>query len=49
MILLETSLISELRKPKPHAAALQGINAVADADLHLSVVSIGAIQAGIER
>jgi predicted nucleic acid-binding protein len=49
MYLLDTNVISELRKPKPHGAVLQWINGVADADLHLSVVSIGEIQAGIEN
>lgn len=46
--LLDTNVVSELRKPKPHGAVLQWIQAVPDADLHISSVTIGEIQAGIE-
>lgn len=46
--LLDTNVVSELRKPKPHGAVLQWIQAVADADLYISSVTIGEIQAGIE-
>jgi toxin FitB len=48
MYLLDTNVISELRKPKPHGAVLAWLESVADSDLHLSVVTIGEIQAGIE-
>ncbi len=48
MYLLDTNVVSELRKPKPHGAVLQWVQAVADADLHISAVTIGEIQAGIE-
>lgn len=48
MYLLDTNVVSELRKPKPHVAVLQWIQNVADADLHISAVTIGEIQAGIE-
>jgi predicted nucleic acid-binding protein len=48
MYLLDTNVISELRKPKPHGAVLQWLQDTADADLHLSAVTIGEIQAGIE-
>ena len=48
MYLLDTNVISELRKPKPHGAVTQWIQAVPDTDLHLSAVTIGEIQAGIE-
>lgn len=48
MYLLDTNVVSELRKPKPHGAVLQWIEGVADADLHISAVTIGEIQAGIE-
>jgi len=46
--LLDTNVVSELRKPRPHGAVLAWINAVDDADLHLSAVTLGEIQAGIE-
>lgn len=48
MYLLDTNVVSELRKPKPHGAVLQWIEEVADAELHISAVTIGEIQAGIE-
>ena len=48
MYLLDTNVVSELRKPKPHGAVLQWIQNVPDADLHISAVTIGEIQAGIE-
>ncbi len=48
MYLLDTNVVSELRKPKPHGAVLQWIEAVPDGDLHVSAVTIGEIQAGIE-
>ena len=48
MYLLDTNVVSELRKLKPHGAVLQWIGDVADAELHISAVTIGEIQAGIE-
>jgi predicted nucleic acid-binding protein len=48
MYLLDTNVVSELRKPKPHGAVLQWIQDTADADLHVSAVTIGELQAGIE-
>ncbi|WP_330082878.1 type II toxin-antitoxin system VapC family toxin [Methylocystis iwaonis] len=48
MYLLDTNVISELRRPKPHCSVLAWLESVDDADLRLSVVTIGEIQAGIE-
>src|SRR5216683_2153400 len=48
MYLLDTNVVSELRRPKPHGAVLAWLESVADADLHLSAVTIGEIQSGIE-
>ncbi|HTH79356.1 MAG TPA: type II toxin-antitoxin system VapC family toxin [Ramlibacter sp.] len=48
MYLLDTNVVSELRKPKPHGAVLQWIGEAADVDLHVCAVTIGEIQAGIE-
>lgn len=48
MYLLDTNVVSELRKPRPHAAVLAWIASVEDAQLHLSAVTIAEIQAGIE-
>jgi predicted nucleic acid-binding protein len=46
--LLDTNVVSELRKPRPHGAVVAWIQAVEDKDLFLSSVTIGEIQAGIE-
>lgn len=48
MYLLDTNVISELRKPKPHGAVLAWIGSIDDTDLHLSAVTLGEIQSGIE-
>jgi toxin FitB len=48
MYLLDTNVISELRKPKPHGAVVAWLESVPDPDLHLCAVTIGEIQAGIE-
>jgi predicted nucleic acid-binding protein len=48
MYLLDTNVVSELRKPRPHGAVLAWFKGVADADLHLCAVTLGEIQAGID-
>ena len=48
MFLLDTNVVSELRKVRPHGAVVAWIEGIADADLYLSAVTLGEIQAGIE-
>lgn len=48
MYLLDTNIISELRRPKPHGAVLEWYKNITEEDLFISAVSIGEIQAGIE-
>ncbi|HEY4713497.1 MAG TPA: type II toxin-antitoxin system VapC family toxin [Aquirhabdus sp.] len=48
MYLLDTNVISELRRVKPHGAVVAWIQSIEDKDLYLSAVTIGEIQAGIE-
>jgi len=48
MYLLDTNVISELRKPRPHGAVMAWLASTDDADLHLAAVTLGEIQAGIE-
>ena len=48
MYLLDTNVVSELRRPKPHQSVLNWLSGVAADQLFLSVVTIGEIQAGIE-
>ena len=48
MFLLDTNVVSELRRPHPHGAVLDWIADVPAEQLFVSVVTIGEIQAGIE-
>lgn len=48
MYLLDTNIVSELRKPRPHGAVVSWLEGTPDADLHISAVTLGEIQAGIE-
>jgi toxin FitB len=48
VFLLDTNVVSELRRVRPHGAVLQWLGGVDDAALHVSAVTIGEIQAGIE-
>lgn len=48
MYLLDTNVISELRRPRPHGAVVAWLEGVADYDLHLSAVTLGELQAGVE-
>ena len=46
--LLDTNVVSELRRTRPHGAVLQWLQRQEDKDIHLSAVTLGEIQAGIE-
>ena len=46
--LLDTNVVSELRRPRAHGAVLAWLESTNDMDLHLASVTIGEIQAGIE-
>ena len=48
MYLLDTNVVSELRKPRPHGGVTAWIQHTSPGDLNLSVVTLGEIQAGIE-
>lgn len=48
MYLLDSNVVSELRKPKPHGALVAWIEGLDDTQLHISAMTIGEIQAGIE-
>lgn len=47
--LLDTNVVSELRKPKPHDAVLQWVGGLTNEQIFLSAVSLGEMQTGIER
>jgi toxin FitB len=48
MYLLDTNVVSELRRARPHGAVVAWLESAREEDLHLSAVTIGEIQAGIE-
>ena len=48
MYLLDTNIVSELRRPRPHKGVLNWIGRVPADRLFLSAVTVGEIQAGIE-
>ena len=48
MYLLDTNVVSELRRPRPHGGVLSWIEGVPAEQLFLSAVTVGEIRAGIE-
>jgi predicted nucleic acid-binding protein len=49
MYLLDTNVISEVRKARPHGGVISWIDGVRPGDMHLSAVVVGELQTGIER
>jgi len=49
MYLLDTNVVSEFRKPKPHGAVIAWIGTVPDDQLFVSALTLGELQAGAER
>lgn len=47
--LLDTNIVSELRKPKPHGGVLAWLKQLRDEQIFLSAVTLGELQRGIER
>ena len=47
--LLDTNIISEIHKPKPHGAVLAWFTGLRDEQICLSAVTLGELQEGIER
>ncbi|HVH43026.1 MAG TPA: type II toxin-antitoxin system VapC family toxin [Labilithrix sp.] len=48
MYLLDTNVVSELRRPRPHGAVVAWLEAAPDEALHISAVTLGELQAGVE-
>lgn len=46
--LLDTNVVSELRKRRPHSAVLAWLESINDDQLHVSALTLGDIQARIE-
>lgn len=49
MILLDTVVLSELRKSRPSSKVIQWVQQHQDNDFFISVVSLGEIERGIEK
>ncbi len=49
MYLLDTDVLSELRKRKRNARVVKWISTVAESDLYLSAITVAEIERGIER
>ena len=47
--LLDTTVVSEVRKRPPHPAVVSWFDSVRTADLYLSVLVVGEIRRGVER
>jgi toxin FitB len=48
LYLLDTNVVSELRRPRPHGGVLAWLRGVADTDLFVSAITLGELQAGVE-
>jgi predicted nucleic acid-binding protein len=46
--LIDTNVVSELRKRRPHKAVVAWLEQAPDQALHLSAVTLGELQAGVE-
>jgi toxin FitB len=47
--LLDTSVVSELRKPKPHGGVVAWLQSLREDQIYISAVTIGELQRGVER
>ncbi len=47
--LLDTNVVSELRRTRPHGGVISWLSSVATDSLFVSAVTIGELQAGVER
>ena len=49
MYILDTNVVSELRRPRPHGGVIAWISTLESSKLNLAGVTVGEIQNGIER
>lgn len=47
--LLDTNIVSEMRKPRPHGAVVAWLTSQQEEQLFVSAVTVGELQSGIER
>jgi predicted nucleic acid-binding protein len=48
MYLLDTNVVSELRRLRPHGAVVAWLSFIPESELHISAVTIGEMQVGVE-
>jgi predicted nucleic acid-binding protein len=46
--LVDTNVVSELRKPRPHGAVVEWLTGLREEQIFLSAVTLGELQAGVE-
>ena len=49
MYLLDTNVVSELRRPRPHASLIAWLSGIAADQIFISAVTLGELQAGVEN
>ena len=49
LYLLDTNIVSELKKPRPHGAVIAWLKNQEEEQLFLSAVTLGELQAGVEK
>jgi predicted nucleic acid-binding protein len=49
LYLLDTNVVSELRKPRPHGAVLAWFESIPESALYIAAVTFGELQVGVER
>jgi toxin FitB len=47
-VLLDTNVVSELRRARPHGAVVAWLRTIEESQLHLSAVTLYELQAGVE-
>ena len=49
MFVLDTNVISELRRARPHGAVVEWLSGIPNQHLHVAAATIGEVQIGIEQ
>lgn len=49
MFVLDTNVVSELRRTRPHGGVLAWLKATPESSIFISAATVGEVQAGIER
>ena len=49
MYLLDTNIVSELRRPRPHPSLITWLSGLASDQIFISAVTLGELQSGVEN